>query len=123
MSASLTQAIPAPGTPAAPAPAPASPPAPAFAPTSPPAPAPAFANKEVDGFDEFDPRGSFSGTELLSFCPCVMLTTLPQCFSVVQGVCYWFGFRVSIFVLSSLSPLQSHVFIILVKFIDLPLHA
>ncbi|XP_057499152.1 clathrin interactor EPSIN 2-like isoform X1 [Actinidia eriantha] len=62
LSASLNQAIPAPGTPAAPAPAPA----PALAPTSPPAPAPAFANKEVDGFDEFDPRGSFSAAPVTS---------------------------------------------------------
>ncbi|PSS35893.1 Clathrin interactor EPSIN like [Actinidia chinensis var. chinensis] len=74
LSASPNQAIPAPGMPAAPvpvpasasppAPAPASPPAPAYAPA--PSPSPAFANKEVDGFDEFDPRGSFSAVPVTS---------------------------------------------------------
>ncbi|KAL0392511.1 UNVERIFIED_CONTAM: Clathrin interactor EPSIN 3 [Sesamum radiatum] len=60
-------------TAAAPTPAPASPPASAPASVSVPAsasPPPAaqptaqFVNKEVDGFDEFDPRGPFTGKEV-----------------------------------------------------------
>ncbi|XP_058183962.1 clathrin interactor EPSIN 2-like isoform X2 [Rhododendron vialii] len=68
LSTSPSQAIPAPASPPAPAPAPASAPVPAPvpAPTPAPTPAPAAANKEVGGFDEFDPRGSFSGAPVTS---------------------------------------------------------
>ncbi|XP_028106216.1 clathrin interactor EPSIN 3 isoform X3 [Camellia sinensis] len=61
---SPSQATPAPATSAAPASAsPVPVPAPARAPASAPAPP---ANKEVDGFDEFDPRGSFSAARTTS---------------------------------------------------------
>lgn len=50
-------------TAAAPPPAPASPPASALPPASAHSTA-QHTNNEVDGFDEFDPRGSFSGKEI-----------------------------------------------------------